>query len=105
MFSVPVAKEFRLLPGQKLYTDFRKTLYSKQHGNDDNESDNIPQDNDNFVDSRSLKEDLNSSVSSFGCSPLKLVANRDRVVYGERKVNQMRKSRSLRQVYEKVNHI
>ena len=48
------------------------------------------QDDNNFVVRLILKEDLNSSIKTLGCSPFNLVSNRDLLVYGKFKVNQIR---------------
>lgn len=44
-----------------------------------------------FEDSNCSQYDLNSSIQNLGCSPLKLVAQRDRIGYGKRKLVQLTK--------------
>ena len=45
--------------------------------------------NDEFIDDSYLRDTLNISIGTLGCSPLKHVSKRDRVSYGKRKLDQV----------------
>ncbi|XP_065657343.1 uncharacterized protein LOC136082333 [Hydra vulgaris] len=85
VFSLSYVKDFGLIPGQKICTSCRKVLNCKH-----NTKENELQEKEIYVDNHTLKEDLNSSIASFGCSPLKLVSKKDRVAYGKRKIDSVR---------------
>ncbi|XP_065669184.1 uncharacterized protein LOC136088691 [Hydra vulgaris] len=85
VISLSYAKDFGLIPGQKICTSCRKVLNCKH-----NTKENELQEKEIYVDNHTLKEDLNSSIASFGCSPLKLVSKKDRVAYGKRKIDSVR---------------
>nr|XP_047145432.1 uncharacterized protein LOC124818498 [Hydra vulgaris] len=85
VISLSYAKDFGLVPGQKICTSCRKVLNCKH-----NTKENEVQEKEIYVDNHTLKEDLNSSIASFGCSPLKLVSKKDRVAYGKRKIDSVR---------------
>ncbi|XP_065649250.1 uncharacterized protein LOC136078140 [Hydra vulgaris] len=85
VISLSYAKDFGLIPGQKICTSCRKVLNCKH-----NTKENELQEKEIYVDNHTLKEDLHSSIASFGCSPLKLVSKKDRVAYGKHKIDSVR---------------
>ena len=77
--SVGAAKEFDLLPGQKIYTDCRKMICLNSCADD-------TADDEDYKECSISKKELNSSIDSLGCSPVKLIAHIDRAGYGKRKL-------------------
>ncbi|XP_065680680.1 uncharacterized protein LOC136094636 [Hydra vulgaris] len=85
VISLSYAKDFGLIPGQKICTSCRKVLNCKH-----NTKENELQAKEIYVDNHTLKEDFNLSIASFGCSPLKFVSKKDRVAYGKPKIDNVR---------------
>jgi len=86
----PIAKDFAkklqsqqlyVKPGEKLCPSCHKMVSEKMPDSESSDSDFIPEEE--------LKASLDISMTSLGCSPLKLHGVKDRVSYGKRKVKSM----------------
>lgn len=55
----------------------------------EHESDSCKNQDNDFNEIHISKENFNLSINTFGCSPLKLVAHKDRVSYAKRKINKI----------------
>ena len=86
--SLQTAREKKLIPGKKLCTSCRKLLYSDAKTLDEG-NELIEVTDPEFSDNSFVKEQLDSSLLTLGCSPVKLVSQRDRVSYGKRKLSEV----------------
>ena len=55
----------------------------------EHESDSCKNQDNDFNEIHISKENFNLGINTFGCSPLKLVAHKDRVSYAKRKMNKI----------------
>ena len=80
-----MAERLNLIPGKKICRNCRVAC---QRDVEQVETESNYH-NDEFVHGSYLKDTLNISIGTLGCSPLKHVNERDRISYGKRNLDQV----------------
>ena len=89
VITVAQAEQFNLVLGKKLCCQCRTSLYKNKEKNYepmDCSTDSVCQDDE------AMKDQLNTSLTSLGCSPIKFVASTNQLSYGKRKLQDVNKT-------------
>ena len=85
VITVAQAEQFSLVPGKKLCPQCCISLYK-------NKEENYEPMGSVYQDDETMKDQLNTSLTSLGCSPIKFVASNKRLTYGKRKLQEVNKT-------------
>lgn len=81
--DIETAKQLKIKPGQKICVSCRKKAIEQESPDLESASD------EEFEPSSAVAHNLNTSITTLGCSPLKPVGDRDKLGYGKRKISQV----------------
>ena len=82
---VAQAEQLSLVPGEKLCPQCRINLYK-------NKEENYEPMDSVYQDDEAMKDQLNTSLTSLGCSPIKFAASTKQLSYGKRKIQEVNKT-------------
>ena len=85
VITVAQAEQFSLVPGKKLCPQCYINLYKNKEQNYE------PMDSV-YQDDEAMKDQLNTSLTSLGCSPIKFAASTKQLSYGKRKIQEVNKT-------------